>query len=59
MTGDSTPLEGHADVVTSATFTPEGDRVVTASDDGTTRVWDLQGRQLALYQGSPAALSPR
>jgi WD40 repeat protein len=44
--------------VTSAAFSPDGQRVVTASDDGTARVWDLQGRQLAIYEGSPAALSP-
>ncbi len=57
-TGQSTPLEGHTAWVFSASFNPTGDAVVTASDDGTARVWDLQGRQLAIYQGSPAALSP-
>jgi hypothetical protein len=57
-TGQSTPLEGHTDFVTSASFNATGDQVVTASVDGTARVWDLQGRQLAIYEGSPAALSP-
>jgi WD40 repeat protein len=57
-TGQSTLLEGHTNVVTSASFNATGDQVVTASVDGTARVWDLQGRQLAIYQGSPVALSP-
>ena len=57
-TGQSTPLKGHTNVVTSASFNATGDQVVTASVDGTARGWDLQGRQLAIYEGSPAALSP-
>ena len=35
-------LEGHTDSVLSAAFTPDGRRVVTASQDGTARVWDLR-----------------
>lgn len=35
-------LRGHQDVVTSAAFGADGGRVVTASRDGTARVWDLQ-----------------
>ena len=34
-------LEEHTDSVRSAQFSPDGLRVVTASDDGTARVWDL------------------
>lgn len=33
-------LEGHLDRVRSAAFSPDGTRVVTASDDNTARVWD-------------------
>jgi WD40 repeat protein len=66
QSGQSTSLEGHTDWVYSASFSavraasPEGNgtQVVTVSNDGTARVWDLQGRQLAIYVGSPAALSP-
>ena len=32
-------LQGHKGSVRSAQFSPQGDRIVTASDDGTARVW--------------------
>ncbi len=35
----------------SAVFSPDGKSVVTSSDDGTARVWDLKGKQLALLSG--------
>ena len=58
-TGTSIPLEGHLGRVTTASFSPSGDRVFTTSWwDRTARVWDLQGRQLAIYKGSPATISP-
>ena len=36
-------LAGHREVVVSASFSPDGTHVVTASGDGTARVWDLRG----------------
>ena len=33
-------LAGHAGPVTTASFSPDGQRVVTGSDDGTARIWD-------------------
>jgi serine/threonine protein kinase len=36
-------LEGHSDEVTSACYSPEGRRIVTASRDGTAIVWDVSG----------------
>ncbi len=33
-------LEGHSGYVLSAAFSPDGKRMVTASDDGTARVYD-------------------
>ena len=34
-------LDGHTGPVTTASFSPDGKRVVTASHDGTTMVWDV------------------
>jgi WD40 repeat protein len=36
------PLKGHDDAVWSAAFSPDGKRIVTASWDGTARVWDVE-----------------
>jgi WD40 repeat protein len=33
-------LRGHSSEVYSATFSPDGNRIVTASDDRTARIWD-------------------
>ena len=32
-------LEGHTDALTSAVFSPDGSRILTASEDGTAKVW--------------------
>jgi WD40 repeat protein len=58
-------LRGHADVVWSAVFSPDGTRIATASADGTARVWDATtGKELLTVKGSAygsvwyAAFSP-
>ena len=35
-------LRGHDDTVTSATFSPDGSRILTASWDNTARIWDAR-----------------
>jgi dipeptidyl aminopeptidase/acylaminoacyl peptidase len=45
-------LEGHTDGLESAAFSPDGRRIVTASDDHTARIWDAAtGRELARLAG--------
>jgi WD40 repeat protein len=38
-------LQGHTNIVTSVSITPDGRRAVSASEDKTLRVWDLQSGQ--------------
>jgi len=45
-------MKGHTDTVVGAEFSRSGDRVVTASYDGTARVWDATtGAQIACLTG--------
>jgi WD40 repeat protein len=45
-------LRGHTDIVNSARFSPEGDLIVTAGEDGTARVWQ------AATNGTVAVVTP-
>ena len=45
-------LNGHKGLLWSASFAPDGRRIVTASEDKTARVWDAEnGDQLAILRG--------
>ena len=44
-------LRGHTGAVQTARFNPQGDRVVTASQDGTARLWDGTGRVITILSG--------
>ena len=58
------PLTGHEGYVRSASFSPDGKRIVTASSDKTARVWDAaSGKPIAVLRGHAdlvwsAAFSP-
>jgi len=59
---DETPtrlvLSGHQNVVLRAQFSPDGSRIVTASADGTARVWDaVKGTLLTELKGHQGAVS--
>jgi WD40 repeat protein len=45
------PLMGPTDDVTSIDFSPDGDRVVASSTDGTVILWNTAGTQLATLRG--------
>jgi WD40 repeat protein len=45
-------LNGHSNWVTSAAFSGDGKRVVTASGDNTARIWDAEsGKEIAVLKG--------
>ena len=50
-------LSGHGGDVWSASFSPDGGRIVTASEDGTARVWNAgNGRLVAELKGHSSAV---
>jgi WD40 repeat protein len=44
-------LSGHTGPVTSAVFAPDGSRILTAAEDNTARLWDRDGKPLAILRG--------
>jgi WD40 repeat protein len=50
-------LIGHTDLIWTATFSPNGKYIATASADGTARLWDVQsGQELRRFTGHSAGL---
>jgi hypothetical protein len=58
--GEAVVLRGHEGVVNSASFSAGGQRIVTASDDRTARVWpaDISELQRVLLEANADCLSP-
>ena len=54
-------LVGHTNTLPSAIFSPDGKKVVTASWDGTARIWDAEsGKELHKFEGeSLRAIPPK
>ena len=51
-------LRGHLDGVTSVAFSPDGQRIVTGSWDGTAKIWEVaSGRELFTLKGNDAIWS--
>jgi eukaryotic-like serine/threonine-protein kinase len=51
-------LAGHSGIVSSASYSPDGTCIVTASDDKTARIWDTRtGTQLAVLAGHTAGVN--
>src|SRR5262249_59416364 len=50
-------LTGHKGIVTSALFSPDGSRIVTASYDKTARVWAANGELLTTLTGHEGRLA--
>jgi WD40 repeat protein len=44
-------LQGHQESINSISFSPDGQTIATTSRDGTARLWDIRGNQLAVFQG--------
>ena len=51
-------LEGHQGLVYAVVFSPDGQRLATRGSDGTARVWNLQGQQIAQFSGQGGVLNP-
>ena len=57
--GGAVVILGHAGPLTAASFSPSGEKVLTASEDGTARTWDLEGRQVAVFRHEGAVRAAR
>lgn len=52
-----TSLKGHTGSIRSATFSPEGSQILTASEDATCKVWNLEGEEVVTLSGHSAPIN--
>jgi WD40 repeat protein/predicted acylesterase/phospholipase RssA/CRP-like cAMP-binding protein len=55
--GAATVLTGHGKAVRHVAWAPSGDRLATASDDGTARIWSADGRFLMNLRGDDGSIT--
>jgi len=54
---DLKTLQGHTSSISSVTFSPDGKRIVTGSEDNTAKVWDaLTGKETLTLKGHTKAI---
>lgn len=44
-------LEGHTDIVSGVSFSPDGQTIATASFDGTAKIWKMTGQEITTFNG--------
>jgi len=54
---DPIPLSGHRKSVTYAEFSSDGDEIITASEDGTARIFSIKGEPIATLETGASAIA--
>jgi len=49
-------LRGHGNDAWLALFSPDGEQILTSSEDGTARLWDTEGRLITTFEIDPAKI---
>ena len=49
-------FQAHEGAIRSIVFSPQGDKILTSSDDNTAKLWSLLGQELTLFKGHQAVV---